>query len=141
MTEREIIIYLKKIPSNSWDFLATPRWSIKDLVAHMIGWTEIDVDSIDRIDEAHTLPWRQKDFKVDDYNAESVNKYSKSLPNELLNIWIELLDRRDKKMKTVGKEKIRKDKEYSLLPTLTDVGYRLSDAKCSFLPVAPATSI
>jgi hypothetical protein len=37
--------------------------------------------------------------------------------------------------------KIRKDKKYRLLPTLTDVGYRLSDVKCSFLPVTPATSI
>ena len=77
----------------------------------MIGWTDLDVASLERIDETQILPWRQKDFDVDKYNDQSVEKYSKTESKELLNIWENLLDQRENLIDIVGREKIGKDKE------------------------------
>ena len=111
MTEREIIIYLKTLSSDSWESPVTPKWNLRNVVAHMIGWTELDVASLERIDETQILPWRQKDFDVDKYNDQSVEKYSKTESKELLNIWENLLDQRENLIDIVGREKIGKDKE------------------------------
>lgn len=111
MTEREIIPYLKTLPNDSWDLPITSKWNLKDVIAHMIGWTELDVVSLERIWETGVLPWREKGFDVDKYNAQSVEKYLKTKPDELLNIWSHLLDKRDECVENVGKENIKKDKE------------------------------
>ncbi len=111
MTEREIITYLNKLPSDSWGLLATSKWKVKDVAAHMIGWTELDVISLERIDETEILPWREKGFDVNKYNDQSVQKYTTTKPDELIDIWIKLLDKREDLVENVGKEKIKKDRE------------------------------
>ena len=111
MTEQEIILYLKTLPYDSWGLSVTLKWTLKDVVAHMIGWTELDVESLERIHETEILPWRKKGFDVNKYNAQSVERYSKIKPDELLDIWIKLLDRRGEQIKSIGKDNIKKDKE------------------------------
>lgn len=77
----------------------------------MVGWTELDVQSLERIDEAGVLPWRQKGFDVNKYNSESVEKYSGTAPKELLKIWANFLDKREELIESVGKESVKKDRE------------------------------
>ena len=77
----------------------------------MIGWIELDVQSLERIGKVEVLPWRQKGFDVNKYNDESVEKYSKTAPKELLKIWANFLDKREELIESVGKESVKKDKE------------------------------
>lgn len=111
MTEREIIQYIETLPNEDWNVLITSRWNLRDVVAHMVGWTELDVASLERIWETGTLPWREKGFDVDKYNAQSVTKYLKTTPEKLIKTWNKLLDKRDEQIKSVGKENIKRDKE------------------------------
>lgn len=111
MTEKEIISYLKTLTDSSWRMPVTTKWNLKDVVAHMVGWTELDVTSLEKIHETEILPWREKGFDVNKYNDQSVEKYSKTKPNSLLDIWNRLLDRREELVENLGKEAIKEDKE------------------------------
>lgn len=111
MTEKEIISYLHRLTENSWKLPITSKWDLKGVVAHMIGWIELDVQSLERIGKVEVLPWRQKGFDVNKYNDESVEKYSKTAPKELLKIWANFLDKREELIESVGKESVKKDKE------------------------------
>lgn len=105
------IAYLKTLNPEDWNVKATDKWTVKDVVAHIIGWIELDIASLERTDEADTLPWRQKGFDVNDYNAKSVKKYTDNTPNELIVTFVKLDEKRTNLIQEVGIENIKKDKE------------------------------
>ena len=83
MKEKEMITFLETLEDGDWEVSVSAAWTVKDVVAHLVGWTEVDVGSLENIDSLETFFSRRKDFDIDEYNAQVVEKYSPIPPQEI----------------------------------------------------------
>ena len=88
--ESKFISFLKSLEVDDWTKKITDKWTVKDVVAHMVGWKKNDPETI-------LLTWRMKDlpwfYKVQDYgefNRQSVEYYKDYSPDELIAEWLVL---------------------------------------------------
>ena len=81
------IDYLKTLKPEDWNKMATSKWAVKDVVAHMVGWETGDVKKIKRIWETKHPPWWKVSPNYDDFNAKWVDFYKDYTPQQLLEEW------------------------------------------------------
>lgn len=111
LVDNQLTEYLEKITLDNWYTKVNKEWTVHDVLAHLIGWVEIDIASLQRIWETKKLPWREKDFDVNHYNKKVVEKYSSTSPEQLLQRWRDVLKEREKQIELVGRKKIESDKD------------------------------
>ena len=87
MPDLRFISYLKTLQHDDWDKMATSQWTIKDVVAHMIGWERSDVDVIKKSWETKTPPWWKTKDEDDAFNAKWVAYYKNYSPAQLIGEW------------------------------------------------------
>lgn len=109
MTEKEMIAFLGALKDSDWEISVSKTWKIKDVVAHLIGWTEVDVGSLENIDTISAFFSRAQDFDIDTYNDQVVAKHATAPPQNLLKTWDDLIIRREELMKDIDIEKVRQD--------------------------------
>jgi len=98
--EMGFISYLKTLKPKDWNVKVTDKWTVKDVVAHMVGWERGDVEEIKRIWETKTPPWWKNDPNYDEFNYKWVGFYKDYTPEQLIAEW-EMWQR--KVTKEVGK--------------------------------------
>lgn len=87
MPDIKFIEYLKTLQPEEWDQQATSMWTVKDVVAHMIGWEQCDVEVIKKCWETKTPPWWKSKNEDDTFNARWVEHYKGYTPSELITEW------------------------------------------------------
>lgn len=79
--------YLKTLKSEDWDLMATSKWTVKDMVAHMVGWEHSDPRFIKKMWETKEKPWWKDTKNYDDFNKKWVEFYKSFSPEELIAEW------------------------------------------------------
>lgn len=81
---RKVIEYFEKLPEEKWEVAVGSNWNIKDVVAHLIAWNYEAASEIERVYEEGGEPWFMGTDKVDEFNANAVQKYTDFSPEELV---------------------------------------------------------
>jgi hypothetical protein len=88
MPDVNFILYLKTLKPEDWNKKATNKWTVKDVVSHMIGWEKGEVQVIKETWETKKWPWWFASVEAyDDYNAKYVEFYKNYSPPLLIAEW------------------------------------------------------
>ena len=86
--EPDFISYLKTLKPEDWEKKATEKWTVKDVVAHMVAWERRDAEIIPIFWETKKRePWMSTIEEWDEFNAKWVEFYKNYTPEELIVEW------------------------------------------------------
>ena len=85
--DSQFTTYLKTLKPEDWNVKVTSKWTVKDVVAHMIGWEKGDVTVIKDIWKTKEKPWWKSTKDYDDFNDKSVKYYKDDTPGQLVAEW------------------------------------------------------
>lgn len=82
------IEYLKSLRPKDWNTKVTDKWTVKDVVAHMVGWEKRDAEVIPIFWETKKkAPWMSTREEWDKFNDIWVEYYRDYTPEELMAEW------------------------------------------------------
>lgn len=87
MPDPDFIAYLKTLKPEEWQVMVTPKWTVKDVVAHMVGWEKGDVEAIRSIWKTKQPAWWKGQDNFDDFNNQAVEFYKNYTPERLIAEW------------------------------------------------------
>ncbi|MDP3880607.1 MAG: maleylpyruvate isomerase N-terminal domain-containing protein [bacterium] len=111
----DFIAYLKALKPKDWEVMVTDKWTVKDLVAHLIGWEKECSETFDKVITTGKQPWFMETDNYDEFNARSVEFYNSYSPEELIIEWQSWQSKLEGKIQTFGADKIRKSKNLNYL--------------------------
>ncbi len=105
----DFIEFLRKIEPEMWGVRATSKWTVKDVVAHMVGWEKESVKTLREFKENGTdNPWfMKKDADYTEFNDGAVLFYSEYSPEQLLAEWEKLQNELEMLIKNIGEDILR----------------------------------
>ncbi|MFZ2569555.1 MAG: hypothetical protein WAX44_03035 [Minisyncoccia bacterium] len=103
----DFISYLKTLNSDDWNKMVTSKWTVKDVVAHMIGWEKGDVSVIINSWETKQPPWWKLKNEDDEFNAKSVEFYKGFSPKKLIKEWEKWQRKVREVVDDIGEEKLK----------------------------------
>lgn len=81
---KEVIEYLENLPEVKWETVVGQNWNVKNVVAHLIAWNYEAASEIGRVYVEGGEPWFMGTDKVDEFNANAVEKYKDFSSEELV---------------------------------------------------------
>jgi len=104
----DFIAYLKTLKPEDWNKKATAKWTIKDVVAHMVGWERRDAEIIPIFWETDKKsPWMSTKEEWDEFNKKWVEFYKNYTPDRLIAEWETWQKRVTEEIDKIGYEKIK----------------------------------
>lgn len=107
MLKHDFISYLKKLRPEDWTIKVTPEWTVKDLVAHMVGWEKYDPQIIRETWKTKESPWWHNEKDYDEYNRKEVKYYKNYTPRRLVKEWEKWQDKVKKEINRIGKHNLK----------------------------------
>lgn len=105
--EKDFIKYLKTLKPSKWQIKVNSEWTIKDAVAHMVGWEKIDPEIIRETWRTKKRPWFYETDDFDEFNRINVEFYKSYTPNQLIKEWEKWQDLAQKEIDKIGEKKLR----------------------------------
>ncbi len=106
----DIINFFKSLKPEDWSKKVTEKWTVKDVLSHLVGWNREVVIELRNTFEKETEPWF---MKVDDYtefNEKIYNEFKDKSPGELLSEFEKWEKAWGNEIKNIGENKIRQRK-------------------------------
>jgi hypothetical protein len=112
----KFIKYLENLKDKDWKVMVTSKWTVKDVVSHLVGWEEECAKALINFQKTKKSPWfldnENHDYSNDfaEFNAQSVEKYKSYSPKELLEKWkyfIRMWEKEIKKVDDKTKSKLK----------------------------------
>lgn len=106
MPDPDFISYLKTLQPEDWHTMATSKWTVKDVVAHMVAWEKASIDAIRET-------WANKKWpdwfvgNYDDFNARALAHYKDHTPTQLIEEWELWQKKVEEEVERFGEEKLR----------------------------------
>lgn len=108
ITAQEFISFLKTLTHDDWGAQVTDMWTVKDVVAHMVGWEKRDAQIIPLIWSTKQLPqWMTTKEEYDAFNRVNVEQYAHLAPEDLLSEWEKWQSVVQTELETVGYEQLQ----------------------------------
>jgi hypothetical protein len=107
MPDPDFIAYLKTLKPEDWDKKATSKWTVKDVIAHMVGWERGDVETIKNSWETKTVPWWKIKNDDDAFNAEWVAYYKDYTSQQLIAEWEKWQNAVTEQIEKIGYENLQ----------------------------------
>lgn len=102
----EFIDFLKTLTPADWETKVTDKWTVKDIVAHMVGWEREGAKTFLEAWQKGEKPWFMTEKSFDDFNNRIIEEYIKYSPEELMNEWKKWQDDLDRQVKEIGEDKV-----------------------------------
>jgi hypothetical protein len=103
----DLISYCKTLKPEDWQKKVNSKWTVKDVIAHMVGWEKAATEALAQCWLSKKSPWFLETSKYSEFNAKSVEHYKNYSPNELLAEWQIWQAEMDKQIKEIGEVKLR----------------------------------
>lgn len=107
MPDPNFITYLKTLKPADWQRMATSKWTVKDVVAHMVGWERGDVEAVTKSWETKTEPWWITNPGDDAYNEKWVEFYKNYTPEQLIAEWEMWQEKVRQVIEQIGKDNLK----------------------------------
>jgi hypothetical protein len=106
--EHDFIVLLKTLRPEDWGKIVNNGRTIKDVVAHMIGWEKEDTKII-RINWAtKETPWFYKTDDYDVFNNKNIEYYKDYTPEQLIEEFEKYQNEVQKIVDDIGEDNLRK---------------------------------
>lgn len=105
-----IVKFFKSLNQGDWFKKVTDKWTVKDVLAHLVGWNREVVVELRNTFEKGTEPWF---MEVDDYtefNEKIYNEFKDKSPEKLLSEFEKWEKAWGNEIKNIGEDKIRQRK-------------------------------
>jgi len=107
------IKYLERLSDRDWNIKVNDKWTVKDVVSHLVWWEEecakVLIDSL-KTDER---PWFLEDQDYSEFNRQNVEKYKNYSPKNLLDKYKHFAKVTEKVIRDAGgEENLLKEKEW-----------------------------
>jgi hypothetical protein len=103
----DFIEFCKKLKLEDWNKKVTDKWTVRDVVAHMVGWEKEDAKIILEIWKNKEPPWFMRTESYDEFNQKALDFYKNFSGEELVKEWERLCIEVEKEIKKIGEEKMR----------------------------------
>ena len=107
--------YLKTLEPKNWEVQATKSWTVKDVVAHLVGWEKEVVNTLDEAIKTGEHAWFMKEENWDTFNKTNTEYYKHYTPEELIKEWKMWQERLEEKIQQHGEKKLKGDKDMEYL--------------------------
>ncbi len=101
------ISYLRTLKIDDWNKKVTDKWTVKDVVAHMVGWEKEDPEIIKSTWGSKKVPWFYETDNYDDFNKKAVEFYKDYTPAQLLDEWEKWRNKVKEEIERIGEDKLR----------------------------------
>ncbi|MBN1778828.1 MAG: maleylpyruvate isomerase N-terminal domain-containing protein [Candidatus Buchananbacteria bacterium] len=108
----QFIKLLESLDDSQWNLPVNKNWTIKGVVAHLVGWEKEAAEQLPIIWQTKSQPWF---FQTDDYkkfNQQSIDRYSKLSGKELIKTWLDLQDKIEMEIQKIGEDNLRANPEF-----------------------------
>ncbi len=107
---KEFSELLENLKPDKWNLKIKNR-TIKEIIAHLVGWEKEAVEQLDKVWKSKQKPWFLKTDNFDEFNKESINYYKNYSPKELINEWKKYQKLLDNKINEIGEKNLRAEPE------------------------------
>lgn len=107
----DYIAYLKTLKPEDWSKPVTDKWTVKDVVAHLVGW-EREVAQTFLVDRtANRISWYVDAGDYDEFNKKIKREFLNWMPDNLLEEWGKWEEDLNNKILSVGEDisKVRQE--------------------------------
>lgn len=105
--------YLEGLKDEDWNVKVNSKWTVKDVVSHLIGWEEECANVLVNSLKTGKKPWFLKDQDYSEFNKKNVERYKNYTPKKLLEKWKHLTKITENVIKNVGGEdRLLKEKDW-----------------------------
>ncbi|HUY69876.1 MAG TPA: maleylpyruvate isomerase N-terminal domain-containing protein [Candidatus Tyrphobacter sp.] len=102
------ISYLKTLRPDDWDVKVTSKWTVKDVVAHMVGWEKRSAEVIKITWETKRLPrWMTSSEEYDDFNRKNIEYYRNRTPADLISEWESWQEKIQEEIDRIGEDNLK----------------------------------
>jgi len=108
MFKSDFIKYLKQLKPDDWNVQVTDKWTVKDVVAHMVGWEAIDPAAIRESWRTKKRPWFYETDDYDIFNQKCIDKYGKYAPRQLIAMLEKFQALVREEINRIGEDNLRK---------------------------------
>lgn len=108
MDTASFINYLQKLSDDDLTQKVSMVWTVKDVVAHMVGWERECAIILPWAWKSKEVLWFMKTNDYDEFNAENVEEYKDYTIKDLLAEWRSWQGVLDEEIAKIGEEKLRK---------------------------------
>lgn len=106
--ENKFIDLLRSLTPEEWNKKVDDNWTIKDVVAHMVGWEKEFVKQLPIIWKTKKKPWfAESSMGDDEFNGKMVIKYKNLSPKQLINEWEKWLLKVQKEVNKIGERNMQ----------------------------------
>lgn len=109
----EFLKLLENLTPDQWNIKVNKNWTIKDCVAHLVGWEKECVGELKKYWKTKNKPWFLKTDDFSKFNSKSINKYKNYQPKKIITEWKKWQKIFEEVIEIIGEDRIRKDKELS----------------------------
>ncbi len=103
----DFIPSLQTLKPEDWNKKVTDKWTVKDVVAHMVGWEKGDVEVIRMTWKTKKVPWFYETHDYDDFNRNAVEFYKNYTPQELIKEWEKWQNKVQEEINRIGEYKMK----------------------------------
>ncbi len=101
------IEFLKTLRLEDWNKKVTDEWTVRDVVAHMVGWEKESANVIKSIWDNKEKPWFIETENYGGFNKKSVDYYKSYKSEELIKEWEKWQEKVDKEIDQIGEDKLK----------------------------------
>jgi len=102
---------LEELDDNQWDRKLNSKWTIKDCVAHLVGWEREAVKRLREEWETGEKPWFLIDEDFDEFNKKSVEEFKGYNSKDLIKEWKYWQKKLDEEIKKIGERNLKAEPE------------------------------
>ena len=104
----DFISYCRGLKPEDWRKKVNEKWTVKDVVAHMVGWEKEVARVLLEAWRTGQKPWFIEAENYDEFNSKSVEGYTGYSPEDLLLEWESFQNRLNDLITEIGEENLRK---------------------------------
>lgn len=98
---------LENLTDDEWNTKVDENWSVKDVVAHLVGWEKECALQIPIIWQSQKRPWFLEAYDDYEFNRRSIIEYKDMQPNQLLQEWYIWQDKSQEEIDKIGEDNLK----------------------------------
>ena len=103
----EFIDFLASLAESQWQTKVNDDWTVKDVIAHLIGWAYEVAGVLPAVWETGEEPWFCKTCDYDEFNDGNVRRYKGLSPKETLAEYIRSEEIVKREIDRIGESRLR----------------------------------
>ncbi|MDE1870883.1 MAG: maleylpyruvate isomerase N-terminal domain-containing protein [Candidatus Micrarchaeota archaeon] len=121
---KEFFKLLERLDKGDWKLKVNENWTIKDVVAHLVGWEREDARTLYKLYKTRKRAWWSHTNNFDDFNKKSVKRYKTYSNSALIKEWKHQYKIVKREMKRIGITDLKADsKRFGWLFDGTDANH------------------